>query len=231
MQPAEKPTRSPNAYLAFVTAQVLGKAPATQLQEWARDWDRLLRLISPISPIETVSNVITKWEFLGTLFQGKSRKPRQANAGAYVSKFLIPIRSEYGGLFHLTSSGGTKSDFDFYKMLRSKPLHGYVPAGVSTKGFEGVVTWWVGHEGIKETDHLKVDSDGGLHVNTQLLCNELLKSMEVFRTYLIADDNIIDGWSPIERWRRAHWELYAPIGYDLREWMRLGERFFSESAN
>jgi hypothetical protein len=218
-----KPARPVPIYVKFAREPVLGVEPGEQVRGWARVWTSLFGAMAEQNALfDVVGLVIARWEFLGGLYRGSDGGTGVADALAYSRKFLFPVNRNYANTEKLVDRTDPSERFDLFTMLRNKPLHGLVPAGVATEDCAKVVTWWMGFSGISAANHMTVDVDGGLHVDAREMCAELARSMNLFADYLDANTDVIDGRSPQARWRRGFWARFQPKFMPGPEWMALG---------
>lgn len=197
--------------------------PSVQTRHWSSEWNKLRDALSPpeVNGIfEFASIVVARWEFLGGLYLGKADTDVTA-AREYMREFLAPVNPAYLEVENLVQNP-TQNGLDFFTMLRNKPLHGLNPAAVATQDAEHVVTWWIGFSGIEAQQHLRVDKDGALHVDCNLLFAELQESMEAYAQYLDLDTHEIDGATPKDRWRRAYWNSFKPKFMPDLKWKQKG---------
>ena len=218
-----KPARSISAYENFAKKQVLGVLPGKQVRCWKNGWLSLFRAMADQNAIFDVAGlVIARWEFLGGLYSGTDEGTGYRAALAYSRRFLIPMNGNYATVEKLVDCADPADRFDLFTMLRNKPLHGVVPAGIATEDNKGVVTWWIGFTGILPGSHMTVDADGGLHVDANKLCEELGQSMLAFADYLDADSDQIRGRLPQARWQRGFWARFQPKFMPAKDWMARG---------
>jgi hypothetical protein len=173
---------------------------------------------------ELSSLVMARWEFLGALYLGTERDSDFEQALEYSRRFLVPINRNYAGIERLVDTNDPRERFDAFTMLRNKPLHGAVPAGIATPDGKSVVTWWTGFQGVGRGDHLTVDSNGGLHLDCSRLYEELLQSVGSFADYQDANNELLGGLLPHARWRRGYWARFRPVCMACSGWMAEGVR-------
>jgi hypothetical protein len=221
-----KPARPLNEYVNFVRREVFDRSPGEQTRLWADQWASVLEpMARNMNAIfDLISLVIARWEFLGALLQGTTGETSCKEALAYCEKFLDEVNGNYGNVGKL-SDQGRGSPFELFAMLRNRPLHGLVPAGVLMRDQQNVVTWWVGLSGISAEAHLTVDDQGGLNVDAGKLAGELVNSMRLFASYLDADAGLVNGRSPRINWQRGFWARYRAVGMGEDEWIKeMGNR-------
>jgi len=206
-----KPFRPLAEYTEFVKSQVFHTSPGQQLRDWISVWSRLFQSMQGVNAIfELSSLVIARWEFLGALYLGTEGDSDYHDALAYSRQFLIPINRNYACVENLVDCLDPRERFDLFTMLRNKPLHGLVAAGIATPDNKGVVTWWIGFHKIAPENHLTVDRNGGLHLDGSKFCEELLQSVASFADYQDANTDLVEGRLPHARWRRGYWARFKP---------------------
>jgi len=215
-------------YASFARDEIMLRTPSASMREHAAGWRNVLPDIyragkNPIAPggiFEVTALVISRWEFLGGLYCGETTKTDVKHAVAFARRFL----PKYDHVHNLSGASNRALDqSEFFGMLRNKPLHGFTPAGVLTHDGQGVMGWGMG----STSTHLAVVS-GGVLVDCLQLAEDLCKSMDDFADVLDKNTETRpdDSRSPCDRWKRAFWARFCPIGKGRAEWMTLGEESF-----
>ncbi len=212
-------------YASFARDEIMLRTPPTSMREHAAGWRNVLPDIyragkNPSAPggiFEVTALVISRWEFLGGLYCGETMKTDAKHAVAFARRFL----PKYDHVHNLSGDPSLALyQSEFFGMLRNKPLHGFTPAGVLTYDGQGVMGWGTG----STTTHLAV-VPGGVLVDCLELAEDLCKAMEDFADVLDTDAETVpkDNRRPCDRWKRAFWARFCPIGKGRAAWMTLGE--------
>lgn len=202
-----------DAYAKWVWDREVNRTPPEQLRSWRIAWSKLFATLKPLGQhavFETAALVVGRWEFLGGLVRGDTDFEPNANrlrVEAFAFQFLAPGNVQYGDREVLSA---------LYTMLRNKPIHGLVPAGVANG--QEVLTWWVGQTGIDAANHLRVDSKRALHVNCSLLADDLATGLERFAASLAEEP----AGEAANRFRRSFWARFCPTTTPVAQWMKLG---------
>src|SRR5438874_2450043 len=106
-----------NAYADWVRGEVMNLSPTQATTGWMSNWSRALEgLLSASAIFEAVSLVISRWEFLGSLYRGNDGKTGVDDVRAYTKRFLEPIQGRYRDIHDLARDD--KGNSDFYSILR-----------------------------------------------------------------------------------------------------------------
>ena len=208
-------------YADWAAREVLLPSPHKIIQDdWIPNWRRTLRAIQGAGGVfELLSIICARWEFLGSLYLGTTKDTSSTEAVEYVSHFLSPLNQNYRMIHNM--SGQCTNGSDFFSMLRNKPLHGYTPAAVAVRGGTEVIAWWIGSDARAQKYHLQI-RDGVMHVDGSKFLSEFLASLDRFCLYLVQDQDIIDGRTPSDRWRRGFWARFKPKYMEKSIWMQEG---------
>ena len=208
-------------YAEWAAREVLLLSPQKRIQDdWIPNWSRTLKAIQRAEGLfELFSITCARWEFLGSLYLGRTEDTSSKEAVKYVSHFLEPLNQNYRTIHDI--SGQDNSGSDFFTMLRNKPLHGYTPAAVAVQGGTEVIAWWIGSNPQAQKHHLQIQN-GVMHVDASKFLFEFLASLDRFCTYLVQDKDIIDGRTPSDRWRRGFWARFKPKYMARDTWMQEG---------
>jgi len=210
--------RRPLANYADIEAQNHQRTPQDFVREWITHWSpTYAHMIWANGWYDVVALITARWAFLGALLVGNDEKDVGYDDAVQYSKvFLEKVQPLYGPLHNMTGDPKKTTGSDIFTMCRSKPLHGMTPAPVYFPDGDGVVTWWIG-EDIAPEMHLRDDANGALHINVLMLRDELMASMILFAEHLE------QGGAPaLEKFRRAFWARFTPIGYPKPDWMQAG---------
>jgi hypothetical protein len=208
-------------YADWVSREVLSPSPHERIRDdWIPKWSRTLKAVQGAQGIfELVSIICARWEFLGSLYLGTTQNTSSEEAVEYVSRFLSPLNHNYRMIHNISGQRTTGSEF--FSMLRNQPLHGYTPAAISVHGGRQVVAWWIGSDEQAQEYHLQI-RNGVMHVDANKFLSEFLASLDRFRIYLVQDQDIIDGRTPSDRWRRGFWARFKPKYMERDTWMQEG---------
>jgi hypothetical protein len=209
-------------YAGWVKRVLAGDDGQLTPGQWLRDhrsgWRDLIHVMADKgSAYEAASLVISRWEFLGGLYRGNIGGTGCEDAVVFADRFLQPTKLYHDAHNLINRQNQDPKQSDIFMMLRNKPLHGFAPAGIeAVDPNKGVVAWMLG-AGVAPGNHLSVDADTNLHVNTKQFADDLYDAMGRFADYLdlnindpASDKRVIGHHLPRERWLRAHWARYMP---------------------
>jgi len=219
-------------YAWWVIRQLQGDdrtvTPSEMVRRHADGWrDVFNRFVAAGAPIELPALVVSRWEYLGSLYLGSvENRTDVAEAVAFCDRFLTQVNGQYQHVHNLAGRvAPPPGRSDFFTMFRNKPLHGLNPAPIHAADGSGVVAWWIG-TGITDAAHLTVDPFGKLHLNEALLSIELVDVMKLYADYLDANTDWLGGnYLPQERWLRAGWARFRPHEQPWPDWLALGQPY------
>lgn len=193
------------------------------LNDWQCNWCRTLDGIAQADGIfELISVVLSKCEFLGSLFRGNISKETDVHDMVeYVTAFLRPVNYNYQNIHNL--SGRTSQGSEFFSVFRNKPLHGGTPAGILDANSQDILAWWIGGSRTTRDNHLTV-VNGRIHVDGNLLIYEFRQSLTNFAVSLQANNRFPDNSLPSERFQRAFWVRFLPLYLEHQKWIQEGTR-------
>lgn len=227
------PFLSHDVYAAWVATQIFGdnldETPGGWLRKHRDGWHNVFSgIVQASGVLELPALVISRWEFLGSLYRGNIDSTGCLDAVVFAKRFLERVNHQYSQVHNLTGRPNQQlNQSDMFMMIRNKPLHGANPAGIETDAADGVATWRIGPGPTGHT-HLALDQQGSLHVDGTQLYEELLDAMTLFAEYLDQNterqgDQIIGNHLPACRWNRAFWGRFKPHAKDnLAAWMMRG---------
>ncbi len=202
-----------DVYKGWVESEVSGKDkdPALITNSWATAWNQTLSPMPTSGAYEHAALILSKWEFLGGLYNGASDTNAE-DARAYARKFL-PTYEPFQNL-----SGRTGVASDLFSMLRNRPLHGFTPASVLVERTDEVVGWRINEP------HLVTNAEGSVGIMSGRLQDDFINSVRNYAKYLAADANDPRDpqGSPKERWRRGFWMRFCPVvkASDRQQWLQ-----------
>ncbi len=211
-------------YADWVYHEVTSMPPHMRvLNDWQCNWCRTLNGIALAKGIfELISMVLSKCEFLGSLFRGNINKETSAHDMVeYVTAFLQPVNQNYQNIHNLSGRPNQRSEF--FSVFRNKPLHGGTPAGILDANSQNIFTWWIGFSPSTRANHLTV-VNGSIHVDGNLLMDEFRQSLTAFALFLQANNRFSDNSLPSERFQRAFWVRFLPLYLPIQDWLQEGTR-------
>ena len=209
-------------YANWVANEVLSLSPYERIQnDWIPNWSRTLKAIQMAKGLfEIFSIICTRWEFLGSFYQGTTDNTNYKDAVEYVSHFLYPLNQDYQNIHDMSSRGNRGSEF--FTMFRNKSIHGYTPAAVALQNNTEVIGWWIGSNSQTQKYHLQIHN-GLMHVDSNKFISEFLASLHGYSTYFMQDQDIVGGRRPSDRWHRGFWARFKPLHIE-GDWMQEGYR-------
>lgn len=114
-------------YADWVRDQLLNESPPQWVRKHRDGWRNVLQGVVAASGVfEVPALVISRWEFLGSLFRGNATEDTGCrDAVAYTAKFLTHVNPLYAGVHNLVGRANQQiNQSDIFMMYRNKPFHG-----------------------------------------------------------------------------------------------------------